>query len=374
MIRMRDPNTLAAGMFCVGFDGLTPSRQVLDLIERGVSGVVLFARNVESPHQVAALVRELKQAAGRPLLACVDQEGGRVMRLRDGFTPVPTMRAIGSTRQPELAGRVGRLLAREVRAVGFDLDFAPVLDVDTNPDNPVIGNRSFGRSPELVARMGAALIEGMQGEGVAACGKHFPGHGDTAQDSHLDLPRLPHGMERLESIELPPFREAIRAGIGSLMTAHVIFEALDPSVPATISRRVLTGLLRERLGFEGLIVSDDLEMKAVADHYGIDATVVAGTAAGVDLFLGCHANDQVHQAIDRLVEAVRAGEVDAARLEAAEARRETLFQRFVRPAPPTPELDALRCQEHLDLVRQIEAMTDGSVTVEEPDPTEVLGR
>src|SRR5512138_628761 len=226
-----------AGLFCVGFHGKTASPEVLELVRRGVYGVVLFARNVEDAGQVAALVAELKRAAGRPLLVSIDQEGGRVARLRaaQGFTELPPMRALGETGDDVLAYEVGALLGRELRAVGIDQDYAPCVDVDTNPANPVIGDRSFSRDPAVVARLGAALAEGLQSAGVAACAKHFPGHGDTSQDSHHALPRLPHGMERLRAVELLPFRALAAAGVSSIMTAHVVFEPLDPRLPATLS-------------------------------------------------------------------------------------------------------------------------------------------
>src|SRR5690606_11651226 len=172
-----------------------------------------------------------------------------------------------------VARQVGRVLARELRAVNVDLDFAPVLDVDTNPQNPVIGDRSFGSDPEQVARLGAALVEGMQSEGVAACAKHFPGHGDTPKASHPGAPRPPHGMERLEAVELFPCRHVV-GKVASIMTAHVVFESLDPARPATMSRAALDGILRDRFGYEGVVISDDLEMKAIADHFGLEEAVV----------------------------------------------------------------------------------------------------
>src|SRR5512133_1769773 len=204
----------ASALLCVGFHGKTPSPEVLELIRRGVSGVILFSRNVESAEQVAELTAALKRAAGRPLLVTIDQEGGRVARLRapQGFTELPPMRAIGAAGDDRLAFEVGALLGRELRAVGIDQDYAPVVDVDTNPANPVIGDRSFGREASGVGRMGAAVARGLQSAGVAACAKHFPGHGDTSQDSHRDLPRLAHPVERLREVELVPFRALADAG------------------------------------------------------------------------------------------------------------------------------------------------------------------
>ncbi len=261
-----------AGLFCIGFHGTAPSLEVLDLIRRGVHGVILLGRNVAEAEQVAQLVGDLKRAAGdRRLLVSIDQEGGRVARLRaaHGFTELPPMQALGKTGDADLARQVGALLGRELRAVGIDLDYAPCVDVNTNPANPVIGDRALSGNPAQVAWLGAALAQGLQSQGVAACAKHFPGHGDTSQDSHVDLPRLPHSLERLRRVELPPFAALARAGVASVMTAHVVFEALDPDRPATLSAPVLR-LLREELGFDGCCISDDLEMKAVAEHFPLE--------------------------------------------------------------------------------------------------------
>ncbi len=297
-----------AGLFCVGFQGKSPSPEVLGLLDRGVHGVILFSRNVEDAEQVATLVAELKRRAGRPLLVAVDQEGGRVARLRapQGFTELPPMRAVGEAGDEALARDVGALLGRELRAVGIDQDYAPVVDVDTNPANPVIGDRALSRDPAVVGRLGAALARGLQGEGVAACAKHFPGHGDTSQDSHQDLPRLPHDLERLRRIELAPFRALASAGVAAVMTAHVVFEALDPRRPATLSPEVMR-LLREEAGFRGCAVSDDLEMKAVAEHFPLEEAAPGAVRAGVDALLVCHRAEVQHRAIDLVRAAVEDG-------------------------------------------------------------------
>jgi beta-N-acetylhexosaminidase len=321
-----------AGLLCVGFDGLVPSPEVLGLLRRGAYGVVLFARNVASAEQVAALTAELKRAAGRPLLVAVDQEGGRVARLRaeQGFEVLPPMRRLGEADDPALAREVGALLGRQLRAVGIDQDYAPVVDVDSNPANPVIGDRSLGRDPERVGRLGAALALGLQGEGVAACAKHFPGHGDTSQDSHLELPRLPHDRARLEAVELPPFRALAAAGVASMMTAHVVFEAVDPVRPATASPEVMR-LLREGCGYQGAVLSDDLEMKAVASHFPLEGFVPEVVRAGVDGLLVCHRAEVQHRAVDALRAAVERGAVSRERL--AEARRR-LARLVAWAAPP----------------------------------------
>jgi len=248
--------------------------------------------------------------------------------------------------------------------MGFDVDFAPVLDVDTNPANPVIGDRSFHRDPAEVARLGVALAKGLEAGGVASCAKHFPGHGDTAKDSHLDLPSLPHDLERLRRVELLPFAAYAKAGLASVMTAHVIFDALDAGVPATMSRKVMEGLLRQELGFGGVVISDDLEMKAISEHFSIERAVVEGTVAGVDCFLVCHRADVQRAAIESLVKAVEQGVVTRARLDEARARVAALTRRFVRG--PEDLLGTLGTAAHAALAQGLSVDTFVG-----RDPTEV---
>lgn len=361
----------AAQLLTVGFYDQHLSDPLKRLLDRGVSGVVLFARNIDTPQQVGELIRSIKSYAGRPLMVGLDQEGGLVQRLRSGFTRIPPMRAVGSLEDEELAEEMGRLIGRELRAIGVDVNYAPVLDVDTNPDNPIIGNRSFSRDPAVVARLGVALGRGLEKEGVASCGKHFPGHGDTAQDSHKELPRLPHALERLESLELVPFKAWAEAGLASIMTAHVIFEPLDAEYPATMSRRVLHGILREKLGYQGLIITDDIEMKAIADHYGYDEAAIRGVNAGVDNFLCCHTADVAHHVIDTIVQAVDNGRVSLERLEDANRRVREFNQRWVRPAEE-PRFEELATDASAAFVQALLARVDPSKAAVGEDPTEIM--
>jgi beta-N-acetylhexosaminidase len=337
-----------------------------DLIARGVGGAILFKRNVQSAQQVSDLCAELKTLAGRPFVTCIDQEGGRVMRLGPPFTQSPSMRVVGQTADPELAHQLGQIVGRELRAVNIDMNFAPVLDVDTNPDNPVIADRSFGRTPQLVADMGLAMIAGLQSAGVAACGKHVPGHGDTSQDSHFDLPRLPHDMERLAQIEFPPFAAAARAGVAAIMTAHVIFEAMDREYPATMSKPVLEDLLRKRLGFQGLIVSDDLGMKAVANHYAMEDVLVRGVNAGIDFICVSHEPAEQNKAIDLLTAAVQRGDVSEQSIETAGERLAAFRDKFVRPPITGPLGKLIGCSEHQEIVARFGAQATGP----QHDPTD----
>jgi beta-N-acetylhexosaminidase len=359
-------STLPVGeLFVVGFQGHDVPASARTLLRtHQVGGVILFSRNIDDRDQVLALNQSLFDLSqGRsPILVSVDQEGGRVARLRHICTPIPPMRIIGeaSRTDPELPHRLGAMMARELAALGFHWDFAPVVDVDTNPKNPVIGERSFASDPHMVAAVSRRFIEGMQGGGVAACAKHFPGHGDTDIDSHLDLPRLSHSMQRLNDVELVPFQAAIQAGVASIMTAHITFPALD-QLPATLSKPILTGLLRAQLGFEGVVVSDDLEMAAVAERYPVEELVERGLAAGVDSFLICHDNDKAARAVEAAHRWGEANSEQRARVMEAVARMQQLKQRYVGAhAPPTTsEANMIvRSAPHMNLTAPLLAMAE----------------
>src|SRR5512135_3758917 len=263
-------------MVMVGFSGVEVPAELKSLArEFQLGGVILFARNVQAPEQVAELVHGLRQLGdAEPPWVAVDQEGGRVARLRKPFTEWPPMATLGRLADPRVAERFARALADELLAVGISLDFAPVLDVHTNPKNPVIGDRALGENPQVVAEYGVAIIRGLQEAGIAACGKHFPGHGDTSTDSHLTLPLVEHPPDRLRAVEFAPFRAAIAADVASIMTAHVLVPSLDEQRPASLSRRIVRDILREEMGFDGLIISDDLEMRAVADGHTLEESSV----------------------------------------------------------------------------------------------------
>src|SRR6476620_2684047 len=256
--------------------------------EFDLGGVIFFSRNVEAPEQVAEMSHDAQAlAAESPLWVSVDQEGGRVARLKRPFTVWPPMLTLGRSGDEHLAERFARALAVELRAVGISLDYTPVLDILTNPSNPVIGDRALAERAEDVARLGAVIIRTLQGEGIAACGKHFPGHGDTSVDSHHELPVVDHPPDRIERVELVPFRAAIDAEVASVMTAHVLIPALDDQRPATLSPRIIDGMLKQELGYQGLVVTDDLSMKAISATYGTPEAVVAAIAAGCDAVLLC---------------------------------------------------------------------------------------
>lgn len=303
---------------------LTPEEREL-LGRPGVAGVCLFSRNLEGFEQGRGLVAEALAAAGRPLVIGIDQEGGGVVRLPQAAVP-PSPMALGAVDDASLTERMGAATGRGLRAIGVNVDFAPSADVQSNPDNPIIGDRSFGADPDLVARHVAAFVRGLQATGVAATVKHFPGHGDVAVDSHLALPRLDADAARLATLELPPFEAGIAAGAAAVMTGHLLVPALDPDLPATLSRAVLEGLLRLRLGFEGVLFTDALDMRAIADGWGVPEAAVLAVAAGVDVPVVCNAGAELyHRMLDALEDAARDGRHDPARLAAAWRRLEALL-------------------------------------------------
>jgi beta-N-acetylhexosaminidase len=310
--------------------------------EFDLGGVTFFGRfgNIESPEQVAGLSFESRRL-GRELPAWVgiDQEGGRVARLRSPFTEWPPMAVLGRSEDAGLAKKFAAALAAELAAVGISLDYAPVLDIHTNPKNPVIGDRALGDKPEVVAKLGCVIIEELQRAGVAACGKHFPGHGDTATDSHFQLPIVEHPPDRLRAVEFVPFRAAIEAGVAFLMTAHVLLTSIDEERPATLSRKIVHGILREELGFDGVIVSDDLGMKAIAATHTAGEAAVAAISAGCDAVLmsGEGSNASVEsqvEALEALIHAIEDERLPLKQVEAAMARNRRAKERFLREWRP----------------------------------------
>ena len=325
---------LAARTLIVGIPGTGVDAHARRVVEElSVAGVILFRRNIASPEQTHGLIAALRALRKEPLILAVDQEGGRVQRLRAPLTEFPPMRAVGDEGSVRLAEEVGAQLAKEMLAVGFDLDFAPVVDVDTNPKNPVIGDRSFSRDAGVCGKLGVAVITGMQRGGLFACAKHFPGHGDTLEDSHKALPSLPHDLDRLRRIEWPPFTAAGLAGVASIMTAHVMFPAIDPEWPATMSEPCLR-FLRDELGFAGVIISDDLEMKAIADRYDLGDAAVRSIAAGCDSLLVCHTLARIEACVEAIAKEAEKSPAFAARLQEAVTRVDALRTKL--PAhPPT---------------------------------------
>jgi beta-N-acetylhexosaminidase len=322
-----------------GFAGHSiPSDLKLLAKEFDLGGIILFARNVAEPEQVAEIARDARTMANElPLWVSTDQEGGRVARLKSPFTVWPPMRTLGRSGDDRLAERFTRALAAELRAVGISLDFTPVLDILTNPKNPAIGDRALAETADEVGRIGSVIIRTLQAEGIAASGKHFPGHGDTGVDSHHDLPVVEHPPDRIERVELVPFRAAIEADVASIMTAHILIPAIDEERPATLSPAVVTGMLKESLGFKGLVLSDDIGMGAISARYGTVEATVAAIAAGCDAVLMCGTDQDVQsRAIEALIHAVEDGTLPLKRVEDALARHRRVKERFLAPPRPLP--------------------------------------
>src|SRR5688572_29370806 len=341
------------GQLLIGsLPGVTITPEIRSLArEFSLGGVTLFSRNIEAPEQVAELSVDVQTLASElPLWLAVDQEGGRVARLRKPFTEWPPMAVLGRSGSMDLAARFAAALAAELRAVGITLDYAPVLDIHTNPKNPVIGDRALAEDAELVGRLGTAIVRGLQDNGVAACGKHFPGHGDTSVDSHLELPLVEHPPDRIRRVECVPFREAIRAGVALIMTAHVLVPSLDDERPATLSPRIVQAILRDELEFEGVILSDDLEMKAIAASYEVPEAAVQALTAGCDGVLICSGDvDAQASTLEALVHAVEDGRIAYKRMEDALTRHRRAKERFLAAAVAPGARDLRRvvgCDAH----------------------------
>ncbi|WP_369192368.1 glycoside hydrolase family 3 protein [Streptomyces sp. R08] len=343
-----------------GFDGTTAPDWVRRRLGDGLASVALYGRNVTSEEQVTTLTAQL-HAERDGLLVAIDEESGDVTRLdvRTGSS-FPGNHALGAVDDPDLTRRVARELGRRLAACGVNFDWAPSADVNADPDNPVIGVRSFGADAGLVARHTAAWVEGLQSTGVAACTKHFPGHGDTNVDSHHVVPRIDVDADTLYERELPPFRAAIAAGTQAVMSAHILVSALDAEHPGTLSRRILTDLLRGELGYQGLIVTDAMEMQAISGTYGLEHGVVLAIAAGADaICVGGDRYDEntVLRLRDGLVAAVRSGELPEERLHDAAARVRGLARwtadarRGAQPVEPVPEIGLVAARRALTVTR-----------------------
>jgi beta-N-acetylhexosaminidase len=355
-MRLQDTLGQLGQLFMVGIpqSALDNETRIL-LQELRPSGIVLFRRNYTGPAALAVLCAELHSlfSSSTPLVA-LDHEGGRVHRLGPPFTHFPAAVHLGHTGSVSLAYQVGLAMGHELRRVGIDIDFAPVLDVLTNPANTVIGDRAFSSDPYQVALFGRALARGLRASGVIPCGKHFPGHGGTLMDSHEDLPHDERSQEELSRVDLYPFRQAMIEGIEMLMTAHVLYPALDPHLPATVSPKIITGLLRQQMHYDGVVVTDDLEMGAVVRHSTVEQTVVNALNAGADMLLVCHKIELALAARDACLRAIENGILSQQRIEEAGRRIRALrnahqSRQQLSPPPPKEHEHALLVEEILRL-------------------------
>ena len=333
-------------LFFVGFRGTALNAEVAEFLdELNPGGVILFARNIEDPLQVARLNRDLQQHAyqrrSSGLLIGVDQEGGRVTRLREPFSGFPPALELARSDAPDdSVRRSAAVTARELTLTGFSVDFVPVLDVlSSSADlaSTVIGDRAFGFDPGTVSRLGAIVIDAMRAEGIIPCGKHFPGHGGTLVDSHVDLPVDNRDLTELESSDFLPFRDAVSARVEMIMTAHVLYPSLDGESPATLSPAIIDRLLRGQIGFDGVVITDDLDMGAVARRHSIAESSVRALEAGVDLLLICNEPEKAFSAREALVDAIRAGQLTTDRVRASLARvsqLKALYASSLQPCDP----------------------------------------
>ncbi|MEC0242376.1 beta-N-acetylhexosaminidase [Paenibacillus dokdonensis] len=297
----------------VGMDGTTSSAATKELLEKyHVGGFIFYKNNIENTKQALKLFNDLKQENKSnpvPLWMSVDEEGGRVSRMPKDFVKIPTSQAIGKKDSAELSKEIGGILGRELSGFGLNMDFAPVLDINSNPQNPVIGDRSFGNKADLVSRLGLATMEGIKGEKVVPVVKHFPGHGDTSVDSHIGLPVVNHDLTRLRKMELVPFKDAIGDKADVVMIAHLLMPKIDPDHPASFSKKVITDLLRNELGFQGVVISDDMTMGAIEENYDIGKASVSAILAGGNIILVGHDYDKEKIAIHALKNAVNDGTI-----------------------------------------------------------------
>ncbi len=368
---LADPAVLARGVIGVGFSGNTCDAAPLDALRAfGPGALILFARNAGPPDELHALVSALRAISTPPPLIAIDQEGGRVERIGAGVSPLPPAMAVGATGDVALAGRLGVLLGRDLARLGISVDLAPVADLALQPPNAAVGTRAYGDDPERAGAFAGAFAAGLERGGVAATLKHFPGHGSTADDSHIRLPRVTAGAATLRARDLVPFARALRAGAASLvMTAHVVVEAFDAEQPASLSPAVIGELLRGELGFDGIVVTDCLEMDAITQGVGTVRGAVEALSAGADLLLISHHLELAHEAAAAIAAAVRAGELPLARLAEAHGRVLGLRRRMLRPAANEPPADEAA---PLEAARRAVTVLRGEPRLRAGDPVTVI--
>jgi beta-N-acetylhexosaminidase len=347
-------------MFMIGVQGGTLNRDERLIIEEcGFGGFILFAHNCREPKQILWLCRALWETGTEfPPFIAIDQEGGRVHRLPKPFSHFPSAGRVGEKGNPYLASRTGRAAAAELSLVGINLNFAPVLDVDSNPENPIIGDRAFGGAPEQVIRFAWPYAEGLRDGGVIPCGKHFPGHGATDEDSHLALPIVEKSLAELKAVELPPFVHACRQGIETLMTAHVLYRALDQEFPGTLSERIVSGLLRHDLGYDGVVFSDDMGMKAIGANYGEEEATGLAVRAGIDVLLFCHELSRAMRVYEFLCAEAERDPAVRARVEESYRRITQLKNRRLRAFTGGDETEIakrLALLDHRRIVEEIQS-------------------
>jgi beta-N-acetylhexosaminidase len=320
-------------LMMVGIEGKELDDATADFLKKHkIGGVILFERNIETAEQVSRLTAQLQNLRSGPsvvgMFISTDQEGGRVNRLPGKEGRFPSASELAKSGQPEEARKSASKMAEQMKRMGINMNFAPIMDINSNPNNPVVGNRAFGSNPQIVSQMGLSFIKGTLDEGVIPVAKHFPGHGDTSVDSHTDMPVVKHSLDRLNNFELVPFKEAIKNYVPAIMTAHILLPALDEANPATLSSSIIDGLLRKQLGFEGVVISDDLDMGAITKLYGTGDAAVKAVKSGIDILLICHNKEGMVEAFDSLVAAAHRGEISMQKIDEAVLRVLTLKNNF----------------------------------------------
>lgn len=356
-------------MLMCGFQGKEPSEEIIHLIKtEKIGGVIYFNRNIGTPEEVYKLSKGLQerslQASGVPLFIGMDQEGGMVARITEGVTLMPGNMAFGAVDDADAVFHAAYVTGREMKALGVNMNFAPSVDVNNNPRNPVIGVRSYGDRPDRVSVLGISAVHGYREAGICGTLKHFPGHGDTSTDSHFDLPTIPHNRRRMNQVELVPFKAAIGQGAEVVMTVHVVFETLDESrKPSTLSQEVITELLRNELGFQGVVITDCMEMEAIAKRYGTVEAAVMAVEAGVDVVLVSHSHDRQTRALQAIKNAVESGRISEERINESVSRILKLKQKrkLDQPMPSWHHSrKELGTKQNIEFAREI---SERSITV-----------
>lgn len=341
-------------MMFAGVSGTTLQQETTSLIQDyKVGGLILYGNNLETPQQTVTLMNALMAANVNnqlPLFLGTDQEGGKIVRLPGSLKNFPTNKRIGDINQSPLSFAVGQLLGEQLTAFGFNLDFAPVLDVNSNPNNPIIGDRSFSNDPDIVSKLGIETMKGLESKQVIPVIKHFPGHGDTAVDSHLELPKVTKSLDDLNQLELVPFKAAIENGADVVMVAHILLPKIDPQYPSSMSKEIITGMLRDQLGFDGVVMTDDMTMKAITNHFDIGQAAVDSVKAGSDVILIAHEYANVTAAIQAVKAAVNKGEITEDRINDSVRRIIELKQKYQLANQPVTAVDINRLNTDIEKV------------------------
>ena len=353
-------------LFIIGIEGLELKKEEADfIVNNDISGVCLFGRNVDNPEQIHKLCADIHALSQRtkskaPMIISIDMEGGRVHRLKAPFTQWPALAKLGELDSTSVAFKFASMMAEELLAVGINLDWAPCMDVLTNVDNPVIGDRAISSDAEKVTKISSALVRGYIKGGLIPCGKHFPGHGNTMVDSHEELPVEKTDLATLQDRELQPFKKAFRSRLEMIMTGHILFENVDPDNPVTFSKKILGDILRDDLRYRGIIISDDLDMKALRNHHEVKDIPVKALQAGCDMLLYCNEFDTPPQGLEACKAAIADGSVDKAQIEDSIKKVESLKSKLKGQTMPSFD-EAAKIIGHPDHLKMSKAILDGAV-------------